>query len=183
VLLYRENFKSLITKPLVLVGVMGSGKSTIGKKLARKLQLQFYDSDKVIEDRNGLSVFDIHEFRGTDYFRTQERQIIKEIISYGPIVLSTGGSSLLQDEIRTLIKASAISIWLSVNVDVLHNRVSRRNTRPELNISDKKTALEEMIVKMDPIYQEADIVVESSEDNAHYIVDTIISKLVKHLTV
>lgn len=180
--MYRGDLKSLITKPLVLVGVMGSGKSTIGKRLARKLQLQFYDSDKVIEDRNGLSVYDIHEFRGEEYFRKQENQVIREIIGYGPVVLSTGGSSVLQDDIRSLIKDSTTSIWLSVDVNVLYDRVSRRNTRPELNVGDKRSALEEMVNKMDPIYQEADVVVESSEENAHYIVDTIVSKLTKHLS-
>ena len=95
--------KKILTKPVVLIGMMGSGKSTVGKKLARKLNLQFYDSDKVLEEREALSIVDIHDFMGERYFYQKEEEVIKEIIGYGVVILSTGGSSFMNENIRNYI--------------------------------------------------------------------------------
>lgn len=177
------NLKEALNKPIVLAGVMGSGKSTVGKKLAKRLNLQFYDSDKVIEEREALSVVDIHDFKGAEYFQHKESKVITEILGYGQLVLSTGGGSFSNTELRQLIKSKAITVWLSANFDILYERVSRRNTRPELNYGDKKAILKKLIDDSKDLAVEADIVVESIEQDSHYIVDIIVSKLKKYYNV
>ena len=164
--------REFITKPIVFIGMMGSGKSTIGKRLARKLNLQFYDSDKVIEEREGLSIVD------------KEYDIVKEILGYGTVILSTGGSTFLNDELRGIIKEKAISIWLYADIDILYSRVIRRNTRPELNsyAGDKKEILQKLMDERYPIYSQADITVESKDFDVHYIVDTVMARLRKYVT-
>lgn len=171
----------IVQKPIVLVGMLGTGKSTVGKKLARKLHMQFYDSDQVIEEREGLSIVDIFDFRGEDYLRSQEEKIITEIMRYGPVVLSTGGGSFIHEEVRTLIKDKAISIWLYTDLDIIHERVSRRNTRPGLHNGDKREILEQMVEERYPIYEQADLKVESGNSGTHHIVDTILFKLKEFL--
>ena len=157
--------------------MMGSGKSTVGKKLARKLNLQFYDSDKVLEDREALSIVDIHDFMGEKYFYQKEEEVIKEIIGYGVVVLSTGGSSFMNENIRNFIKEKTISIWLDSNLDTIYERVSRRNTRPELiALDNKKELLAKMLKERDPIFKQADIKIESDLE-AHNLVSSIIEKL------
>ncbi len=174
--------KESINKPIVLIGIMGSGKSTIGKKLAKKLRLQFYDSDREIESREGVSVIDIYDFKGEEYFKKKEEEIVKEILGYGITLLSTGSSTFLNDELRAIIKKNAISIWLSADLDTLYNRVIRRNTRPELDkIDNKKELLEKMMEERYPVYSQADITVMSQDLDTHYVVDTVIAKLRKFL--
>lgn len=167
----------MITKPIVLVGMMGSGKSTVGKKLARKLNLQFYDSDKILEEREALNIIDIHEFMGIKYFQQIEEEAIKEIIGYGTIILSTGGSSFMNENVRKFIKEKAVSIWLDVDFQTIYERVSRRNTRPELLVAeDKKELLMKMIEERAPIFSQADIKIESDLE-AHHLVETIAKRL------
>jgi shikimate kinase len=169
----RQNIK----KPIVLIGMMGSGKSTIGKRLAYKLNLQFYDSDKIIEEREGLSIVDIYDFRGEEYFKNKEAEVIKEILGYGSVIISTGGESFLNEDIRNQILDNATSIWLKTNVDTLHERVSRRNTRPQFAGNTNLATIEKMVADTYPIYEKADITIESKDMEAHFVVDTILSKL------
>lgn len=169
--------RNILKKPIVLVGMMGSGKSTIGKKLAYKLNLQFYDSDKMIEEREGLSVIDIYDFRGEDYFKTKETDVIKEVLGYGTVILSTGGESFLNDDIHEMIKSQSISIWLKTDISTLHERVSRRNTRPQFSGSNKMEVIEQMVEECYPVFEKADITIESKDMEAHFVVDTILSKL------
>jgi shikimate kinase len=173
--------RHLIRKPIVLIGMMGSGKSTIGRRLAGKLNLQCYDSDKIIEDREGLSVMDIFEFRGEPYFKAKEEDVISEILSYGAVVLSTGGESFLNEAVRSKIMSGAISVWLKTDPDTLYNRVSRRNTRPQFQDVDKRGFIQEMVEKSYPYLENADIIVESKDMEAHFVVDTVISKLRHYL--
>lgn len=173
--------KVKITKPIVLVGMMGSGKSTIGKRLAKRLNLQFYDSDKVIEEHEGLSVVDIYDFRGEPYFRQKELETIKEILRYGPVVLSTGGNSFMDDEIRAMIKEQSISVWLSTDISTLYERVSKRNTRPELNCTNKMELLQKLADEGAKLYSQTDIAIESSKDDVHFLVDVLVAKIQKFL--
>lgn len=167
----------MLTKPVVLIGMMGSGKSTVGKKLARKLNLQFYDSDKVLEDREALSIVDIHDFMGEKYFQQKEEEVIKEIIGYGVVVLSTGGSSFMNENIRSFIKKNSISIWLDSDLETIYERVSRRNTRPELiSSTNKKELLKKMLKERESVFKQADIKIESDLE-AHYLVSSITEKL------
>lgn len=169
----KKNF----TKPIVLIGMMGSGKSTVGRKLARKLNLQFYDSDKVLEEREGLSIIDIHDFMGEKYFLQKEEDVIKEIIGYGIVVLSIGGSSFINENIRDFVKKNATSIWLDSKLETIFERVSRRNTRPELIASNnKKELLEKLLKERTPIFSQADIKIESDLE-AHHLVNNLVEKL------
>ena len=177
------NLREVLDKPIVIAGVMGSGKSTVGRRLSKRLHLQFYDSDRVIEEREGLSVVDIYDFKGGNYFQQQEEKVVAEILGYGQLVLSIGGISFNSSELMDLIKSSAFMVWLAADIEVLHDRVKRRNTRPELNKGDKREILEKMIEDSKPFEMQANIVVESVEQDSHYIVDTIISKLRKHYNV
>jgi len=173
--------KFKVTKPIVLVGMMGSGKSTIGKRLAKRLNLQFYDSDKVIEEREGLSVVDIYDFRGEPYFRKKEFETIKEILRYGPTVLSTGGNSFMDDDIRNMIKEQALSIWLSTDINTLYERVSKRNTRPELNCNNKLELLQKLAEERFDLYSQTDITIESGNDDVHFLVDALVLRVQKFL--
>ncbi len=177
------NLKEAIKKPIVLAGVMGSGKSTVGRKLAKKLDLKFYDSDKVVEEQQGCSIVDIYEFRGAEYFHEQEAAVIKQVLEYGPLVLSTGGSSSTNQELREFIKSKALVIWLEADIQILHERVSRRNTRPELNSGDKIEILQRMIDESRDMEAHADIVVESLQQEPHYIIDIIVSKLKQYYNI
>ena len=136
--------KKKLKKPIVLVGMMGSGKSTVGRKLAKKIDLRFYDSDNIIEGREGLSITDIHEYMGQKYFQEKEEETIKEILDYGNIVLSTGGGSFSNPNIRNIIKEKATCIWLDANINTILERVSRRNTRPELIGKNNKEVIQDV---------------------------------------
>jgi shikimate kinase len=171
----------IVKKPVVIVGMMGSGKSTIGKRLAHKLNLQFYDSDKTIEERENLSVVDIFYYKGEEYFRQEEANIIKEILGYGSVILSTGGGSFLIEEVREMVKKKATSIWLKTDLSTIHKRVSRRNTRPGLDTADDKLeVLQKIAEEALPIYQEADIVIDCDNMETFHVVDAIINKLKIH---
>jgi shikimate kinase len=171
--------KNKLDKPIVLVGMMGSGKSTVGRKLAKKIDLQFYDSDNIIEGREGLTIMDIHEYMGEKYFQQKEEETIKEILNYGRVVLSTGGSSFDNANIRKIIKEKAVCIWLDANIDTILERVSRRNTRPELIGSSKDEIIKKMTEKKSQ-FDQANIKIESDLE-AHHLVSTLIMRLEKYL--
>jgi len=172
--------KNKLKKPIVLVGMMGSGKSTVGRKLAKKIDLRFYDSDNIIEGREGLSITDIHEYMGQKYFQEKEEETIKEILDYGNIVLSTGGGSFSNPNIRNIIKEKATCIWLDANINTILERVSRRNTRPELIGKNNKEVITKMMEEKTPHFDEAHIKIESNLE-AHHLVSTLISRLEKYL--
>ena len=170
-----------LTKPLVLVGMMGSGKSTVGRRLARKLNLQFYDSDKVIEGQEGLPIVDIVEFKGEPYLRRKEHEVITDILRYGAVVLSTGGNSFVDPVVRKLITDVGVAIWLQADFDTLYERIARRNTRPEFNGTDQHAVLEKMMQERQEIYTTAPIQVESGKEDVGCLVDKIIVKLEAYL--
>ncbi len=170
--------KIILKKPIVIIGAMGTGKSTIGKKLAYRLDVQFYDSDQVIEHQEGLSVVDIFDFRGEEYFLQKERETIPMILNYGPIVLSTGGNTFLDPEIRQHILDNAICIWLKSDFNTLYRRITKRNTRPHfLDTDNPKQVLRELMEMQQPIYQQADIIVDSNNLEKFQITDVIMLKL------
>ncbi len=169
---------SEIKKPIVLVGSAGSGKSTVGRRVAKKLKLQFYDSDKMIEEREGLSVVEIHQIHGVEYFTRREKEVIEEVLStYGTVILSTGSNSFIDDEMHDMIRSNAITIWLYADINVLAERISRRNSRPGFTPENTEDLLKEVIEKHYPIYGDVDISVESHEHDIYKVVDTVILKL------
>ena len=157
-MLQTHNTKPLWAgKPIVLVGLMGAGKTTIGRRLAQRLRLPFVDADHAIEEAAGMSVSDIFARFGEPYFRDGERRVIARLIDGTRKVIATGGGAFLNDETRTLILDQALAIWLDATPDVLAERVGRRDTRPLLRGRDAREALSELAEKRNPYYAMAPI--------------------------
>ncbi len=166
-----------INKPIVLVGMMGAGKSTVGTRLARKLRVSFYDTDNLVQEVAGCSMEDIFKYAGEDFFREKERQVVDELLNLTNCVISTGGGVFIDEVNRKLIKEKSISIWLKADYTTILERVSRRNTRPTLNADNKADLVEQLILERYPVYQEADICVNSGDGPHMLIVDDIIAKI------
>ena len=150
-----------IDRPLVLVGMMGVGKSTIGKKLAHLLELPFRDADDEIEQAAQLSVSEIFERFGEAHFRDGERRVIARLLDGGPAVVATGGGAFVQPETRALIHAKGIAIWLDSDVATLVDRVGRKDTRPLLRGGDPKEIVSRLKAEREAAYSEAPIKVMS----------------------
>jgi shikimate kinase len=150
-----------ISRSIVLVGMMGVGKSTVGKKLAETLDLKFADSDDEIEKAAGMTVAEIFARFGENDFRDGERRVIARLIENQPMVIATGGGAFINDTTRALIKERCLSVWIDADIDTLVQRVSRRNTRPLLIGKDPHVVLTELSQKRNPIYALADIKVRS----------------------
>jgi shikimate kinase len=148
-------------KPIVLVGLMGAGKSTVGRRLAQRLDLPFIDADTEIETAAGMTITDIFDRFGEAYFRDGERRVIQRLIDGRPKVIATGGGAFIQEQTRTLILDQAVAIWLDAKPDVLADRVRRRDNRPLLRGRDAEAALSELAVMRNPFYAMAPIRVES----------------------
>lgn len=170
-----------LTRPLVLVGMMGAGKTAIGRRIASRLRLEFIDADSEIEAAAGCSISDIFAQHGEDAFRDGERRVILRLIDGGPRVIATGGGAFMNPETRAAIKSHAISIWLKADFDTLWRRVSRRDNRPMLKTSDPQATLRDLIAKRYPVYAEADIVVESTDGPREATVEKVIEALNDHL--
>jgi shikimate kinase len=164
-------------RTLVLVGLMGAGKTSIGRRLAQKLNLPFNDSDHEVEKAANATVKTIYDTLGEDEFRAGEMRVIKRLLSEETHVLATGGGAFMTGETRKLIKSNSISIWLKADLDTLIARVSRRNDRPLLDVENQDEVLEELINERYPVYQEADIMVETYDEPAAITVDRLIGKL------
>lgn len=166
-------------KPLVLVGLMGAGKSTVGRRLATGLNLDFVDSDNEIAEAAGCSISDIFETYGESIFRDLEKRVLLRLIGSAPCVIATGGGAFINDDIRSAIKAQAVSVWLRADLDVLVERVSRRDTRPLLKSGDKGEILRRLMDERYPIYSEADIVIDSNAGPHDTVVTDIMAALQK----
>ena len=168
---------SAFDRSIVLVGLMGSGKSAIGRRLAARIGMDFVDADSEIEDAAGLSVNDIFEVHGEQAFRDGERRVIARLLSKPPHVLATGGGAFIDPETRKRIKECAFSIWLRADFDVLLRRVSRRDNRPLLKVENKEAVLRQLIEERYPIYEEADIIVQSHDGPHEETVRNVIAAL------
>lgn len=168
---------SRFDRPIVLVGLMGVGKSSVGKKLAQRLHLPFVDADEAIEEAHYLSIAEIFEKFGEAYFRDGERRVIARLLDGKPKVIATGGGAFVQNETRALIKSGARSIWIDADIDTLVDRVSRRNTRPLLIGRNPADVLRELAEKRNPLYAEADIRVQSNDVPHDVMVDRILAAL------
>ena len=166
-----------LAKTVALVGLMGVGKSTVGRKLAESLGAAFIDSDDEIEKAAGLSVQEIFERLGEPEFRRGERRVIERLLGGPPIVLATGGGAFMDEGTRALMKAKATTVWLRADLDVIWKRVSRRDTRPLLKRENPKQVLADLNARRAPVYAEADIVVDSGDGPAADAVRMIREKL------
>jgi len=167
------------TRSIVLVGMPGSGKSAVGRRLAARLDLAFVDADEEIERAAGKPVMDIFKDHGEAYFRDGERKVIARLLRSGPQVLATGGGALTAAETRDSIRRSGISIWLKAELPVLMRRVLKRNTRPLLE-KDPEGVMRQLMEARYPIYATADVTVESRDLPHETVVGEIIDALAKH---
>jgi shikimate kinase len=169
--------ESLGRRSVVLVGMMGAGKSSVGRKLAARLGLAFVDADNEIEAAAGMSIPDIFETRGEAEFRSGEARVIARLLETGPQVLATGGGAFMNADTRAAIRAKGVSVWLRADFDVLMKRIRRRNDRPMLKTDDPAATLRNLIELRYPIYAEADITVDSRDVLHEVIVDEILDAL------
>ncbi|MBA3813111.1 MAG: shikimate kinase [Alphaproteobacteria bacterium] len=177
----RYSTSLVLPKTLVLVGMMGAGKSSVGWRLARRLGIPFSDTDQEVEKAAGCSVADIFETWGEKAFRDAERRILKRLLRGSIQVVSTGDGAFFDEESRLLIKENAISLWLRADPVVLYERVIRRDTRPLLFEGDAKQILEEMVERRYPIYAKADLIVESNDDAHEATIERVIEALKSYI--
>jgi shikimate kinase len=172
--------RSLNGRSIVLVGLMGAGKSTVGRRLAQKLGLEFTDADAEIERAAGKTVPDIFRDHGEDYFRDGERKVIARLLESGPQVLATGGGAFMNEETRQNIAHRGISVWLKADIDLLMKRVRRRDNRPLLKAEDPEEVMRQLIARRYPVYSHADVTVESRDAPHNSVVSDVIRALAAH---
>lgn len=168
-------------RPLVLVGMMGAGKTTVGRRLASRLNRHFLDSDEEIEKAAQMSIPEIFEQRGEPEFRAGETRVIARVLKDGDIVLATGGGAFVNPDTRALVKSEAISIWLKAEIDILFERVSRRSNRPLLKTANPRATLEKLIEDRYPIYAEADVTVVSRDVPQDVVAGDVIDAVLGYL--
>ncbi len=164
-------------RPIVLVGLMGSGKTAIGRRLAQRLGLEFVDSDAEIERAAGLTIPEIFTRYGEPYFRDGERRVMTRLLAGGARIIATGGGAFMSEETRARIRETGVSIWLKADLDVLWRRVRKRNHRPLLQNGDPETMLKTLMEERDPIYAQADITVISREGPHDLVIEDILAAL------
>jgi shikimate kinase len=170
------------SRSIVLVGMMGVGKSSIGRRLAARLGVPFVDADAEIEKAAGMNIADIFARHGEAYFRSGEARVIARLLDSGPQVLATGGGAVMNADTRVAIKAKGVSIWLSAELDVLMRRINKRkNDRPMLQTADPAATLRELLVAREPVYAQADLTVQSREVPHDAIVAEIMTALAAFL--
>ena len=168
-------------RSLVLVGMMGAGKSSIGRKLAQRLNLPFVDADAEIERAAGMNISDIFAKHGEPYFRAGEARVIARLLEGGPQVLATGGGAFIHPQSREAIRAKGISVWLKAEYDVLMKRIKRRSDRPMLKTQDPGETLRRLMQERDPVYAEADVIVHSRDVPHEIIIAEILSAVAPRL--
>jgi shikimate kinase len=174
---------ALGARSVVLVGIMGSGKSSIGRRLAGRLAIPFVDADSEIEQAAGMTITEMFERHGEAYFRAGEARVIARLLDHGPQVLATGGGAFMNPDTRAAIRARAVSVWLKAELDVLMKRIKRRNDRPLLKAGDPAATLAALISQRYPVYAEADLTVLSRDVPHDAIVDEIVATLRPRLAV
>jgi shikimate kinase len=175
--LARSIRQSLGARSIVMIGLMGAGKTAIGKRLAASLDMPFNDADQEIEKAAGKSINDIFAENGESYFRDGERRVIARLLNDGPKVLATGGGAFMNAETRARIADMGVSVWLRADIDTLMMRVSRRDNRPLLKASNPRAVMEKLIGDRYPVYAQADLTIESREVAHELIVEEIVQAL------
>ncbi len=170
------------TRSIVLVGMPGSGKSSIGRRLAHHLGLEFIDADQEIEAAAGMSIGDIFSQHGEPYFRAGEARVIARLLEKGPQVIATGGGAFVNSDTRALIRVRAVSVWLKAEVDLLLRRVKRKNDRPLLRVADPEAVLKSLLAEREATYAEADITVTSLDVPHEAVVEAMVKALAKNLS-
>jgi shikimate kinase len=167
--------RALGARSVVLIGMMGAGKSSVGRRLGARLGIPFVDADTEIEVAAGMTISEIFAQHGESYFRAGEARVIARLLANGPQVVATGGGSVMDTNTRALIRAKGISIWLKADLDVLLKRTRRRNDRP---LVDK---IKDLLPVREPLYAEADITIQSRDEPHEMIVDEVVNALARRL--
>jgi shikimate kinase len=171
-----------LPRTVALVGLMGAGKSAIGRRLAQRLRLPFVDADDEIERAAGCSIAEFFERFGETEFRNGERRVISRLLESPPHVLSTGGGAYIDAATRALMREKALTVWLRADLDVLFDRVKKRAHRPLLRQGDPRETLRRLMEQRYPIYAESDLVVESTAQPADRTTEQVIEALRRHLS-
>ncbi|MEM8917708.1 MAG: shikimate kinase [Pseudomonadota bacterium] len=166
-----------IARPIVLIGLMGVGKTTVGRRLAKKLDLPFVDADEEIEKAAGLTISEIFDRFGEEYFRDGERRVISRLLDDRKQVIATGGGAFMNAETRHLILSHATAVWLDADVDILVKRVARRDTRPLLKDGDPREILRKLADERNPVYAQAHVHVVGNDSPHETTVNSILSSL------
>lgn len=179
--LSRTVRQALGARSIVLIGMMGCGKSAIGKRLASTMELRFIDADDEIERAAGMTINEIFAQYGEEHFRDRERLVIERLLTGGPQVLATGGGAFMSEVTRNNVAAHGISVWLRAELPVLMRRVMRRDNRPLLKTANPEARMRELLDQRTPIYALADISVESRDVQHDVIVNEILTRLAAKL--
>jgi shikimate kinase len=177
----NELLALLAGRPVVLVGMMGAGKTTVGRRLAHRLGRRFVDSDEEIEKAAGMKIDDIFATHGESDFRAGEARVIARLLKDEGVVLGTGGGAFMNAETRSLIKQSAVSVFITADFELLFSRVSRRNNRPLLKTANPRDTLRHLIEVRYPVYAEANVTVESRDVPQDVVASETIDALIAHL--
>lgn len=164
-------------RTIALVGLMGAGKSTVGRRLAERLGREFFDSDAEIEKAAGLSISDIFALHGEADFRRGEKQVIRRLLERPPHVLATGGGAFLDADTRAMMRERAITVWLNADLETLWRRVQKRDNRPLLQRPDAKAHLSNLVAERQPFYSQADLTVHSKDGPHAQTVSAILKAL------
>lgn len=167
----------LPAKPIVLVGLMGAGKSCVGRRLAETLRVPFIDSDEEIEKAAGCSVSDIFDVYGEPAFRDCERRVIQRLLESGPSIIATGGGAFMDDAVRDTIKRTSLSVWLQADPEVLYRRTKKSKNRPLLKNDDPLATLQQLAAHRYPVYQNADVIVETGEESLETTVQKVLDAI------
>jgi len=173
----------LAGRPIVLVGMMGAGKTTVGRRLAARLGRHFIDSDEEVEKAAGMSIEDIFTTRGEADFRAGEVRVIARLLKEHDVVIGTGGGAFMNPETRASVKSSAISVWIKADFELLFARVQRRSNRPLLRTANPRQTLQDLIDKRYPTYAEADVTIVSRDVPQDQVAGEVIEALIAHLGV
>ncbi len=168
---------------IVLVGMPGSGKSSIGRRLAQRLRLAFIDADAEIETAAGMSIADIFAQHGEPYFRDGEARVIARLLESGPAVIATGGGAFMNSDTRALVRDRGISVWLKADITVLLRRVKRKGDRPLMKGKDPEATLKRLLAEREKTYAEADIIVTSRDGPHDGVIEAIIDALERRLQI
>jgi shikimate kinase len=173
---------TIADRSIVLVGLMGAGKSTVGRRLAERLDLPFVDADLEIERAAGKTIPEIFADHGEAYFRDGERRVISRLLDQGPQVLATGGGAFMNAETRKLIAGRGLSVWLRAELPLLMKRVRRRSNRPLLDTADPETKMRQLINERYPVYAEAAITIDSRDLSHNVIVNDLLQAILDHFS-
>jgi shikimate kinase len=176
-----QKLSELLDRPIVLVGLMGAGKSTVGRRLAKRLGLPFVDSDVEIEEAAGSSTAELFERYGEHDFRDGERRLVARLVDGTVRVIATGGGAFIDPRTRDFLNERAITVWLDAPIDILAERTGRRNTRPLLRQGNRSATLARLSEERQPMYEEAQIHIRSGDGAHSDVVEAIIAAIHDHL--